>query len=319
MLPKAQQFLNPVTVTSVSLSQCTNRAGLMGVVGHNSSQMKATLKALDAYHKCKSKFAEGNLQIALSSWRELSPKEFKNRDLVSGGMCRKLAIELGVAEFQDNTIPSVRLLGEARPKVATRHVPKTEISKMNIVDRMVDIHQANQASSGKLGLVLIDVQSTGHGVGLNVKWDGVTTVMTNMIATLEKAVLLDLPIIEFWVGRETVIPGTLPEIRRIITQSNALTSSHKPAFNCFDGTKFAAWLTDHKLTDVVVMGYDANTCVGSTIFGTNSVVTAEGVKYQPGILDLGLNVISSRGILASGTLPLLASEGWPYFGSCTKI
>ncbi len=316
MLPKAQQFLNPVTVTSVSLSRSTGRSGLMGLVGHNSSQMKATLRALDDYHKCKSKFAESNLQLALSLWRVHSPKEFKNRDLLSGGMCSKLAIELGVAEFQDNTIPSVRLLGEARPKATTRHVPKTEISKMNIVDRMVDLHQA---SSGKLGLVLIDVQSDGLGVGLNVKWDGVTTVKTNMVATLEKAVLLNLPIIEFWVGREKVIPGTLPDIRRIIMQSKSLTSSHKPAFNCFDGTNFAAWLTDHQLTDVVVMGYDANTCVGSTIFGTNSVVTAEGVKYQPGILDLGVNVISSRGILASGTLPLLASEGWPYFGSCTKI
>ena len=291
----------------------------MGLIGHNSSQLKATLKALDAYHKSKSTFSQGNLQGALVVWREQAPNEFKNRDFVSGGLCKKLAIELGLGEFRDNTIPSVRMLGDSRPHATTRHVPKTEISSLNIVDRMVDVDRTLEASPGKLGLVLIDLQSERQHIGLQEKWDGVTTVYTNIIATLEKAVLLGLPIIEFWVGVDKVVPGTLPEIRRILTQSKSLTSSHKPAFSCFDGTKLAGWLTDHNLTDVVVLGYDANTCVASTIFGTNSMMTAAGVKYQPGILDYGINVLSSRGILASGNAPLQAREGWPYFGNCTAI
>jgi hypothetical protein len=57
----------------------------------------------------------------------------------------------------------------------------------------------------------------------------------------------------------------------------------------------------------VVMGYHANQCVNSTIFGNAGV---SGLASTTGLLELGFDVITSRNVLASdGNAPLQAEYG----------
>jgi nicotinamidase-related amidase len=76
------------------------------------------------------------------------------------------------------------------------------------------------------------------------------------------------------------------------------------------GTPLLADLREKAITHVFVTGFDANMCVAASIFGTGTV----GEGYEPGFLDYGFDVITSRFVLASGGRPLRAQDGWPYMG-----
>jgi nicotinamidase-related amidase len=117
----------------------------------------------------------------------------------------------------------------------------------------------------------------------------------------------------------------------------------KPSHPSFIGTLFAEHLRADGIETVVVMGYDANQCIKATVFGapgeermqtdhnpTDKEVSAlrekeQGLSlqqavdrlttkkkvvtpYTPGILDLEIDVLTSRAVMASSARPL--EEEW---------
>lgn len=330
-------MLKPITVTGGTLATDTNRTGFMGTVGWKTSELKAVITALNGFHSGKTtpqaNLLEGVLMTAIVTWRTKQPNEFAKRDRISGGLCTKLAIEAGVGELRDNTIKSVRLIGKRQDHPTARQIPTAVCNTVTVPDDMEALSR-----EGTLGVILIDVQADG-GTGIRVRWDGTTTVLENMCAVLDKANTLNVPIMEYWMAQNDGPALTIGDLSRKLRDRPNVTTERKPTHNAFDETGLADWLTRTGITWAVVMGYNANQCVGATVFGALSrggyeggrrvvdkvtgAATYEGGKfvqnYIPGLLDRGVNVLTSRGILASGDSPLSASEGWPYMGPCHKI
>jgi nicotinamidase-related amidase len=305
-------FLKPVTVTAAGLEAETRRKqGALSVLGWRTSNLGTVLRKLAAFEATPNPRTEGELMAAVVTWKTKHPHEFANRDKLSGGMCTKLAIELGVDNLRDDTIRSVTFFGENRPDAKARHVPVAHASRIRVTERMDELLGTGQ----RLGLVLIDVQA--QHIGLENRYDGTTTVLENMQAVLARASVSKIPVMEFWMGHSDGPSKTIPEIRAMLPARRA--TRRKPTHNAFEGTDLDAWLKRERVKYVVIMGYNANQCVGATVFGGMGRPTAQGTPYIPGLLDRGYHVLTSRSILASGDAPLAASEGWPYIGPCQRI
>ncbi len=109
-----------------------------------------------------------------------------------------------------------------------------------------------------------------------------------------------------------------PQSEEIVsTFGNAIGSADKTIIrsgtnSVLHNTTLRQDLMNKNVTGVFVVGFDANMCVAVSIFGSGGV----GPAYQPGLLDYGFNVITSRYILASGGRALRTQDGWPYMSSC---
>ncbi|HEY3823940.1 MAG TPA: isochorismatase family protein [Bryobacteraceae bacterium] len=316
-------MLKPITVTSTTLSTDTKRSGFMGTFGWRSKEMKAVIIALNAFHAGKTGAGavvlEGGLMGAVATWRDKQPNEFANRDRISGGLCTKLAIEVGISELRKETIKSFQLIGMRNDAPTTRQIPRVVLGFLPVHEAMIGLSQHI-----RLGVILIDVQNR-EVAQVDQRWNGVATILDNMCDVLDKANEMDLPVMEFWMAEraeaDLAKQGTLRELSQRLRNRANVTTEKKPTHNAFEGTGLATWLERNRLVggSCVVMGYNANQCVGATIFGGVGRPTARGTPYIPGLLDRGVNVLSSRGILASGGFHLSASEGWPYIGLCSKI
>jgi nicotinamidase-related amidase len=315
--------LFPVTVTSTTLSTDTNRTGFMGTFGWKTSEMKAVITALDAFHRGKNGGSWATLQDRLVSafhiWRDKQPNEFRNRDRISGGLCTKLAIEIGFELRNENSQPfkSFLLVGTPRASPTARQIPTVILSPYPVHERMGVLNH-----SDRLGVILIDVQNR-QVANLDQRWNGATTILENMCLVLDEANRLRIPIMEFWMAMrhdaDLAKQGTIADLAGKLRERPNVTTEQKPTHNAFEATGLAAWIAGNQLDVCVVMGFNANQCVGATIFGgLGRPIAGVGQPYIPGLLDRGVNVLSSRGILASGGEELKASEGWPYIGTVTK-
>jgi hypothetical protein len=88
----------------------------------------------------------------------------------------------------------------------------------------------------------------------------------------------------------------------------------KPKQDMFDDSGFEPKIEALGLDAVVVMGWDANQCVATAIFGT----VRTDKSYVVGLLDFGLTVVTSRGVLGSNNRDLEPDLGWPYVGPPPK-
>ncbi len=208
---------------------------------------------------------------------------------------------------------------------------------------------------GGLAVMLIDMQGdvdSGETVTGNRKYDGKDQI-EHMADVLEAAKNLGLRIYEIVIDRDAALKGgaqgkvkTIPRLRAVLEQCSSKQKRFMPKefYNSFQGTPLNDWLAEDKMTTIVVMGYDANTCVLNTIFGTpEAMETLSGRErtkseieqwrketpnsdlykdsmipkieekrlrgYMTGLLDRNITVITSRSIAASGRLVLAEDYG----------
>jgi len=182
-------------------------------------------------------------------------------------------------------------------------------------------------TSGKDGwatVLIIDMTEPGIGrvkAGFNNNYDG-NTVVHNIITVIkaakEKKMSFILVNIDPSSAQNDADPKTKPQIDEIeeaLDKYPKVVRFAKTFFCCFHDKPrtMATWTNlacrfqkeldklGGEASHLIVMGYDANTCVKETIFGCHSMILAKESTedvYTDGLLDRGHVVYSSRGVLA---------------------
>jgi len=180
---------------------------------------------------------------------------------------------------------------------------------------------------GKKGwatVVIIDMTEPNIGrekAGFNNNYDG-NTVVHNIVTAINAAKKMELSFVLVNIDPQSAISKDNPkikpqidEIEKALTDYPKVTRFSKTFFCCFhDLPRSMAWkdrecrfqtvldtLGMDQAAHLIVLGYDANTCVKETIFGSHSkIMTPDKTTdvYTDGMLDRGHVVYSSRGVLA---------------------
>ena len=263
------------------------------------------------------------LRKAMETWIVTDPKEFANRDEASKGLCEQLAGELGVKvawEGSNKDVISAHLLTcTTQGNDGLRAVADSTWLKCSLEDQMLVLHARGDA--GTTGVIVIDMQAKdGHTLRDGETAYNSASVIDNQVSVLEAAAAYGMHVIEIRIATElnkkesddgpvTRVfhnDPTLPALTDVMaTVGNAkFVSITKPFYNSFQETVLERELTDRGIQRVIVMGFDANLCVRNTIFGTpaTSKYTEKGkvaVPYERGLLDRGIDVLTSRVVLAS--------------------
>ena len=190
----------------------------------------------------------------------------------------------------------------------------------SVVEEMARLVEEQGAQA--VGVMVIDMQRVDVGTEQHVPGRG--TVAANQAAVLQAANGLGLTVFHIRIVRVGYAHGNTndPSIAEVVdnlpaADSGRLVSIDKPYYNSFQGTALAEELAGRSggvqvrpaITTMIVMGFDANTCVKNTIFGTPAAdeYTADGKvhrAYLNGLLDRDIQVITSRLVLASGASTL---------------
>jgi len=259
-------FSIPVTVTRASLLGAAITADMPVI-----PLFQTVLDRLQDWEGGKTFERQIDLMLAVGNWIATNERDFKKRDKLSGGLCKKFAIQCGQDELRFNKIPTVAMFGDdsrnshlenlhgvlqvhvhgqpAKLWYARNPPTRIEVSKKSIMDWMSILNRRRE-----LAVILIDVQSTERGV--KKKWDGSTKVLNHMIKVLKKANELALPVFEFWMGQNrngynisnlrTQGTGTILDLRKTLhkpNRRNEVYTLRKPSHNIFDGDVFMKKIT----------------------------------------------------------------------------
>lgn len=304
-----------ITITADLFNTETRRGGAMGVIGWDSARMNAVHRALTDYHLDPSPGNRQTLTGAVYTWKTTDPNEFENRDRISGGVVRKLAVQCGLDDYRPPASPAVKFIGVQRVNPDRRREPQV----VPLSDSVITVLKANAATSAVL---VIDLYGNDfHAQGLNQRYGSDNATVSQHIQDLLGATAFDDR------GKKVTVPvfvcckNTTPLDQAIVgTFKNAIANPVRgePVVSgtnsVLSGTGLADTLRKAGVQNVFVTGFDANMCVAVTIFGSGAV----GKGYIPGLLDDGFDVITSRFIVASGDIPLRTQDGWPYMGPCNK-
>lgn len=167
-------------------------------------------------------------------------------------------------------------------------------------DSNVGVELADRlGKGGNVGVVLIDMQGDlekGGNIGQNTHYGG-TPALEHQQDLLQIAAGLRAIVYDIVIDRDGAAEGGLTvqrqrsdsyaEAARIKT--SPLLAQHfpgaqlrhipKPSYPTFYGTLFAEHLAADGVDTVIVMGYDANTCVAETVFGNPAKI--EQVPLRP--------------------------------------
>lgn len=304
-----------ITVTAAVFVSETKRGGVMGKLGWNSKRMDAVRDALTDYHLDPSSAKRQTLTGAVYTWKTTDPHEFDNRDRISGGVVRKLAVQCGLDDYRPPPSPAVKFIGLRRHNPDRRRVPQVVPLNESVVTTL----KANAADSAVLVIDLYgeDLQAQG----LNQRYGADNATVTQHIQDLLGATSFDGPRGKVTVPVFVCCKNTTPVDQALIgtfkgSIGNPVVGDPvvSATNSVLSGTGLAGRLREAGVQNVFVTGFDANMCVAVTIFGSGAV----GPTYIPGLLDEGFDVITSRFIVASGGIPLRSQDGWPYMGPCNK-
>lgn len=249
------------------------------------------------------KFAANAMTKAWDAWSKT--EEFRKVNARTNNMCKKLAVEMGVLrnDVEDHTA-AFAMQGVRRLNPKKRLVPAVTETNQTVPAYM----RALKKQGKQVGVMLIDAFGTAQDLkknGFEVKYGSEgTSVLENIQTVLQTARDERMMLINVTMGMAfpmRVFSDHFPP--RWITLN-------KPKQGLFDGTDFDNNIESFNLDALVVMGWDANQCVATGIFGT---VTLDG-RYVMGLLDLGLTIVTSRGLLGSCDRGLEPENGWPYVG-----
>lgn len=289
-----------------------------------SNEMKEALRCYQEFEAAKNGLnaaeimqAQGELFRTWAVW--CTKKEFRNLDTRMDGNCKRIAVEMGVMpgiDRESNTTAFV-LSGEHRPYPTTRKPPQVTVT-LNTVSGYIAKLTLREGKSG--GIVLIDAFGGGNSPtenGFNRKYGNQeSTVMDNIEAVLETAKELKLKMLDVTMGSS----ATWKNLKdRFPAKTMNIVKPRQGLFDATGGstTYLATTLAAFADLDyVVVMGWDANQCVASAIFG----VEPHNLPYVPGLVDLGIDVVTSRNLLGANEVDVLDSRfGWPYLGPPPRI
>lgn len=305
----------PITVTRDQFVAETRRGGPMAYIGWDSVEMDNVREALVRYRAAIGAVAEARarneLIDAVYTWKQRHPNEFAKRDRISGGIAVKLCVECDLDDYRPAPSQAVLFHGAVRVLPQQRQAPR-----VTPLDRGLAAEMTRLAKSGsRPALVIIDLYGDDFAVqGMNSKYGNDSTVSEHIVRLINATSYDDH-------GRPALIPtyvcskNTIPvgsELNGIFNTAlwaaPILISATRNSV--LTDTPLRADLTGKGITHVVVTGFDANMCVAASIFGTGTM----GAGYEPGFVDYGFDVVTSRFVLASGDRPLRAQDGWPYMG-----
>ncbi len=305
----------PITVTRDQFVNETRRGGPMAYIGWDSAEMDNVREALVRYHAAIGAVAEARARQeligAVYTWKQRHPNEFAKRDRVSGGLAVKLCVECGLDDYRPPPSQSVLIHGAARVLPQQRKAPR-----VTPLDRGLGAEMTRLAKAGsRSALVIIDLYGDDfEAQGMNLKFGTGSTVGEHIVRLIDATRFDDH-------GRPAHIPvyvcskNTTPvgkELNGVFDSAlwAAPTLISASRNSVLTDTPLRASLVERGITHVFVTGFDANMCVAASIFGTGTV----GPGYEPGFVDYGFDVVTSRFVLASGDRPLRAQDGWPYMG-----
>lgn len=152
-----------------------------------------------------------------------------------------------------------------------------------------------QIRGKQVAVLVIDMQ---YEESLHERW-GNRTVGENQIEVLDEANRLGLPIFEIRVGDEGKEAPTVGDLLEHFPDDERHILVNKPSHSSFAGTNLAEELQERGIQTAIVVGFHADVCVKSTIFGAVGLNPPE--TYEDGLLDRGISVITSRAVLASNS------------------
>jgi hypothetical protein len=310
----------PVTIKRAKFKADTAKS----FPSYRSKRMDRVLSCFKAYEADTGNLRNlGLLRAAVENWIVTDPKEFANRDTLSNGLCKQLAVELDSRSHWDGSnrevISAHRLTCATAGRGGMRAIADSTWLCCSLEDVMLEIDK--NGDSRNTGVIVIDMQAkVGHSLR-----DGETvynghSVIDNQASVLEAAVAYGMHVFEIRIAKHLNAKDsddgpvtrifhndpTLPQLAEVmfkVKRAN-FVSIAKPFYNSFQGTTLDEELNERRITQVIVMGFDANLCVRNTIFGTPAATeyTEKGkvdVPYLGGLLDRGIAVFTSRVVLAS--------------------
>ena len=253
---------------------------------------------------------------AIYNWKHEKPTEFERYDRVSTGAVRKLAVQAGFDDYRPTPTASVLLSGNLRVDPQRRAEAQARTLTTDLVTLFVNYAQERRNPA----VLVIDLYGDDfQAQGLNMRYDGTQATVKDQIQRLLAATRVDMgggmfehmPVFicakEKHKGNELV-----GDFKNAITSFNR-DFFHSTTNSVLHRTGLVEEMRRLGVTDVFVVGFDANMCVAATIFGAGG---ANNIAYIPGLLDYGINVLTSRFVLASGGQALRSNDGWPYMGPC---
>ena len=305
----------PITVTRDQFLAETRRGGPMAYIGWDSAEMDNVREALSRYHAAVDALAKEGVRQqligAVYTWKQRHPNEFARRDRVSGGLAIKLCVECGLDDYRPAPSQSVLIHGAARALPTQRLAPR-----VTLLDRELAAEMTRLAKSGsRPALVIIDLYGDDfEAQGMNIMHGTDSTVAEHIVRLIDATRFNDhgrpAHIPTYVCSKNTIRAGA--ELNGVFDTAlwTAPTMISASRNSVLTDTPLRADLVRLGITHVFVTGFDANMCVAASIFGTGTV----GAGYEPGFVDYGLDVVTSRFVLASGDRPLRAQDGWPYMG-----
>ncbi len=334
--------MSELTVTFAALNAGTKRtSGALKYLGHRSSALKTMLQKLDLYEKSGGDGEAGALALlkaAARLWRRNHPKEFANRDKLSGGLCSKLLRELAIPpQLQESPEPNCMAYEiVVDPDIDDMKPAKGKFTKLggSVLDAIR--HQASKDGI-RIGVLIIDVQTNDKrgaldeasrvGNGLHVKYDS-RSVLQNQADVVGLAAELKIPIFNVTSAASEGSVRTVNELTSKFPKEDANVHSYRKTDNNVMGqldmsgkSVFLKTLEEQMGVGgdryLVVMGFNANQCVQGSVFGNPGKrdyknVYGEDEKGYPkarGLLEYGFTIITSRTILASSNAVLEAAWG----------
>ncbi len=333
-----------ITVTKKMLTDKTN----LGAFTSRSKEFKLVVSNLEKYEKDTTNQNKlFLLKCSLIAWQDKKKGEFKKRDDKSEGLVRRLCVEAGIDDLRPPPAHTIKLIGDCRVSVKTestlynpdkshpnegitggKAAPKVQRLDKNISFVLQEMQLDEEPS--KPAVIIVDLYGGDlKSQGLEKVCDGkkIAEHIDDLLSATE-----GVPVIVCAKGRTLQTGGPLGGT---YTSGHSKEDAIQERFRSKIAGKIEHFafsrtncvlvesgilevLTKNRITDVFVVGFDANMCVAATIFGSE-FGTDKGRKYYPGLLDFGFNVISSRFVVGSGNSPLKGSEGWPYMGPHNNV
>lgn len=297
----------------------------------DSSKMTDVITKLTEYHADPKKATRNSLCFAFYTWMDKKEKEFKKADKASSGLVRKLAVQSGLDSARPK--PPVAVLfhkfKQKRNTEDTRLDPEVTRKSRTVAKSLEEYVSAGK----KVAVIVIDLY------GKDMKAQGLTNEYSSdskeePIANVDsiKNLLKETAGLDVYIcskknggnliheGKELIkdfkkcIPEDASKIY-VYSDTNVVCKGTLNKDN--GGNTLVDDLKAKKIDTVFVVGFDANSCVGSSIFGSNP--NQDGTRANAGLLDYGFNVVTSIRVVGAGPAGILnTKDGWPYMGDCTK-
>ena len=309
-------------------------------VGFRSGDLKRMLKALKTYEKSVSFTEAGTLTVlktAARTWRRNHPKEFKNRDGLSSGLCTQLLIELGIRPtMRESPEPDCRAYEIVNDPTVVGPLDATHGAFTAHEMSLLDLIRQRYEEAAQIGVIIIDVQTADDlgalddasriGNGLHVKYDS-RSVLQNQADVVGLARDLKIPIFNVTASKsgnmQTVaaLQNKFPRDREGVYDFNKTNNNVVGELDVNSKPKFLKLVREQLGTDLpiylAIMGFNANQCVQGSVFGNAGKadyknVYGESEKGYPktkGLLEYGYTIMTCRNVLASAGAPLEPAWG----------